>query len=151
MGHSFYSRLRKKPLADRCKRPHRQGQCSRCPHNNCTSSVSGCLPISAASASCGKGNRLACAPAAASLCWGYFPCVPSVLLSATVLLEKASCTIPAAYSGVGTLLITSGQLVPKLPLNKVSRSWLLVVLPQPRYSFSDGHLVFKVLSIEELI
>ena len=27
---------------------------------------------------------------------------------------------------------------------------LLAVLPQPGYSFSDGHLVFKVLSIDEL-
>ena len=28
---------------------------------------------------------------------------------------------------------------------------LLAVLPQPGYSFSDGHSVFKVLSIDELI
>ncbi|MGO5030235.1 hypothetical protein ACTQ3V_15765, partial [Candidatus Agathobaculum pullicola] len=27
---------------------------------------------------------------------------------------------------------------------------LLAVLPQPGYSFSDGHSVFKVLSIDEL-
>ena len=28
---------------------------------------------------------------------------------------------------------------------------LLAVLPQPGYSFSDGHSVFKVLSIDELL
>ncbi|EQK59755.1 hypothetical protein C676_1583 [Clostridioides difficile F548] len=71
------------------------------------------MPVSAAPGSCGKGNRPACIPAAASLCRDYFSCVPSVLLSAAVLPEKASCPIPAACSGVGTLTITSGQLVPK--------------------------------------
>ena len=52
---------------------------------------------------CGKGNRPACVPAAASLYRGYLSCVPSILLSVAVLPEKASCTIPAACSGVGTL------------------------------------------------
>ena len=33
--------------------------------------------------------------------------------SNAVLPEKASCPIPAAYSGVSMLPITSGQLVPK--------------------------------------
>ena len=108
------SRPRKKPSAGRCRHPHRQGQCSCRPHSNSTPGVSGRLPVSAALVSCGKGNRPACAPAAASLCRGYFSCVPSVLLSAAVLPEKASCPIPAAYSGVGTLPITSGQSVQKL-------------------------------------
>ena len=36
---------------------------------------------------------------------------------------------------------TSGHFVPK---------WLVAVLPLPGYSFSDGHSVFKVLSIDEL-
>ena len=36
---------------------------------------------------------------------------------------------------------TSGHFVPK---------WLLAVLPLPGYSFSDGHLVFKVQLIDEL-
>ena len=55
--------------------------------------------------------------------------------------EKASCPIPAACSGVGTL--------PALR-DKLSRSWLFAVLPQPGYSFSDGHSVFKVRHIDEL-
>ena len=78
-----------------------------------TPGVSGWPPVFSAPVSCGKGNRPACIPAAASLCRDYFSCVPSVLLSAAVLPEKASCPIPAACSGVGTLTITSGQLVPK--------------------------------------
>lgn len=65
--------------------------------------------------------------------------------------KKVSRTIPVAYSGVGKLPRTSESLVPKWSLNKASRSWLLVVLSQLRYSFSGGHWVFKVLSIEELI
>lgn len=32
----------------------------------------------------------------------------------------------------------------------LSRSWLFAVLPLPGYSFSDGHLVFKVQLIDEL-
>ena len=62
---------------------------------------------------CGKGNRPACVPAAASLYRGYLSCVPSILLSVAVLPEKVSCPIPAACSGVGTLLATSGHFVPK--------------------------------------
>ena len=108
-----YSRPRKKSSAGRCRCPHRQGQCSCRPHSNSTPGVSGRLPVSAAPGSCGKGNRPACIPAAASLCRDYFSCVPSVLLSAAVLPEKASCPIPAACSGVGTLPTASGQLVPK--------------------------------------
>ena len=60
-------------------------------------------PVSSAPVSCGKGNRPACVPAAASLYRGYLSCVPSILLSVAVLSEKASCPIPAACSGVGTL------------------------------------------------
>ena len=63
--------------------------------------------------SCGKGNRPACVPAAASLYRGYLSCVPSILLSVAVLPEKVSCPIPAACSGVGTLPTASGQVVPK--------------------------------------
>ncbi|MDB7899671.1 hypothetical protein ABHB47_24485, partial [Flavonifractor plautii] len=33
---------------------------------------------------------------------------------------------------------------------KVSRSWLVAVLPLPGYSFSDGHSFFKVQLIDEL-
>ena len=43
----------------------------------------------------------------------YLSCVPSILLSVAVLPEKVSCPIPAACSGVGTLLATSGHFVPK--------------------------------------
>ena len=70
-------------------------------------------PVSSAPVSCGKGNRPACVPAAASLYRGYLSCVPSILLSVAVLPEKVSCPIPAACSGVGTLLATSGHFVPK--------------------------------------
>ena len=81
---------------------------------------------------------------------GSLSCVPSILLSVAVLPEKASCPIPAACSGVGTLPAASGHNGPKPPLDTLSRSRLLAVLPQPGYSFSDGHSVFKVLSIDEL-
>ena len=93
--------------------PHRQGQCSCRPHSNSTPGVSGWPPVSSAPVSCGKGNRPACVPAAASLYRGYLSCVPSILLSVAVLPEKVSCPIPAAYSGVGTLPATSGHFVPK--------------------------------------
>ena len=52
----------------RCRYPHRQGQCSCRPHNNSTPGVSGWPPVSFAPMSCGKGNRPACVPAAASRC-----------------------------------------------------------------------------------
>ena len=106
-------RPRKKPSAGRRRCPHRQGQCSCRPHSNSTPGVSGWPPVSSAPVSCGKGNRPACVPAAASLYRGYLSCVPSILLSVAVLPEKVSCPIPAACSGVGTLLATSGHFVPK--------------------------------------
>lgn len=37
------------------------------------------------------------------------------------------------------------------PLDKMSRGRLLAVLPQPEYSFSDGHSVFKVPYTDELL
>ena len=49
--------------------------------------------------------------------------------------------LPAACSGVGTLLTVSGHFVPK---------WLVTLLPPPGYSFSDGHSFFKVLFTGEL-
>ena len=73
------------------------------PHNSSTPGGSGRLPVSSVPVSCGKGNRPACVPAVASLYRGYLSCVPSILLSVAVLPEKASCPIPAACSGVGTL------------------------------------------------
>ena len=66
-----YSRPRKKSSADRCRCPHRQGQCSCRPHSNSTPGVSGWPPVFSAPGSCGKGNRPACVPAAASLYRGY--------------------------------------------------------------------------------
>ena len=53
-------------------------------------------PVSSAPVSCGKGNRPACFPAAASLYRGYLSCVPSIFLSAAVLPEKASCLVVAS-------------------------------------------------------
>ena len=73
-----YSRPRKKPSADRCRCPHRQGTYSSRPHNSSTPGGSGRLPVSAALGSCGKGNRPACVPAVASLYRGYLSCVPSI-------------------------------------------------------------------------
>jgi hypothetical protein len=72
------------------------------------------------------------------------------LFSVAVLPEKAFCPIPAACSGVGTL--------PQLRAI-VARSHLWTLCPEvgflraslAGYSFSDGHSVFKVLSIDELI
>ena len=84
----------------------------------------------------------ACVPAAASLYRSYLSCVPSILLSVAVLPEKASCPIPAACSGVGMLPRNFGTFCPEVRP--------LAVLPQPGYSFSDGHSVFKVPSIDEL-
>ena len=108
-----YSRPRKKPSADRCRCPHRQGAYSSRPHNSSTPGGSGRLPVSAALGSCGKGNRLACALWAAVVYMGSLSCVSSILLSVAALSEKASCPIPAACSGVGTLPTASGQVVPK--------------------------------------
>ncbi|GAA6444580.1 hypothetical protein K170097C1_29710 [Hungatella effluvii] len=60
--------------------------------------------------------------------WIMFHAVPPFFAFA-VLPEKASCPIPAACSGVGALYVS---------------------LPQLGYAFSDGHSIFKVLSIDEL-
>ena len=108
-----YSRPRKKPSAGRCRCPHRQGAYSSRPHNSSTPGGSGRLPVSSVPVSCGKGNRPACALWAAVVYMGSLSCVPSILLSVAVLPEKASCPIPAACSGVGTLPTASGQVVPK--------------------------------------
>ena len=49
--------------------------------------------------------------------------------------EKASCPIPAACSGVGTLPTASGHCGSKSPLDTLSRSRLLAVLPPPDIPF----------------
>ena len=64
--------------------------------------------------------------------------------------EKASCPIPAACSGVGTLPAASGHLSRSDLWTKCPEVWLLAMLPRPGYSFSDGHSVFKVRLIDEL-
>ena len=107
------SRPRKKWSGGRCGYPHRQGAYSSRPHSCSTPGGSGRLPVSAALGSCGKGNRLACALWAAVVYMGSLSCVSSILLSVAALSEKASCPIPAACSGVGTLPTASGQVVPK--------------------------------------
>ena len=66
------------------------------PHSNSTPGVSGWPLVSSAPVSCGKGNRPACVPAAASLYRGYLSCVPSILLSVAVLPEKFSCLVVAS-------------------------------------------------------
>ena len=75
-----YSRPRKKPSAGRCRCPHRQGQCSCRPHSNSTPGVSGCLPVSSAPASYGRGSRPVCALWAAVVYMGSLSCVPSIFL-----------------------------------------------------------------------
>ena len=145
-----YSRPRKKPSAGRCRCPHRQGQCSCRPHSNSTPGGSGRLPVSSVPVSCGKGNCPACALWAAVVYMGSLSCVSSILLSVAALPEKASCPISAACSGVGTLPAASGHLSRSDLWTKCPEVRLLAMLPLPGYSFSDGHSVFKVLSIDEL-
>ena len=145
-----YSRPRKKLSADRCRCPHRQERCSCRPHNYSTPGGSGRLPVSAALGSCGKGNRLACALWEAVVYMGFLSCVSSILLSVAALPEKASCPIPAACSGVGTLPAASGHLSRSDLWTKCPEVRLLAVLPRPGYSFSDGHSFFKVQLIDEL-
>ena len=60
--------------------------------------------------SCGKENRPACVPAAASLYRGYLSCVPSILLSVAVL-PKSSCPFLRRVPNVGTLPAASGHFV----------------------------------------
>ena len=65
----------------------------------------------------------------------FFHAVPPFFFFVAVFPEKASCPIPAACSGVGALAC-SGHGVQKQGHG---------TLPQPGYSFSDGHSVFKGL------
>ena len=69
------------------------------------------------------------------------PCKSRSFQPLTVLTRPpfpfAFCFLPPVNSG-GTV----GTSCPEVRL--------LAVLPQPGYSFSDGHSVFKVLSIDEL-
>lgn len=110
---TIYSRLRKKSSADRCRYPHRQGQCGCRFHNNSILGISDWSPVLSASGSCSKENHPACIPVAASLYEDYLSCASSILLPVAALPERVPCPIPAAYSGVGTLLATSGHFVPK--------------------------------------
>ena len=55
-------------------------------------------PVSSAQVSCGKGNRPACVPAAASLYRGYLSCVPSILLSVAVLPAASGHFVPKSDS-----------------------------------------------------
>ena len=132
----------KETVCGQCRCPHRQGQCSCRPHSNNTPGVSGWPPVFSAPVSCGKGNRPACVPVAASLYRGYLSCVPSILFSVAVFPERISCPIPAACSGVGTLPATSGHFVPK--------SDSLRCFPSLGIPFRTVHSVFKVPSIDEL-
>ena len=117
-----YSRPRKKPSADRCRCPHRQGAYSSRPHNSSTPGGSGRLPVSAALGSCGKGNRPACVPAVASLYRGYLSCVPSIFRfcrSPRKGFLPHSCGVfrrwhaPHSF-GTSCPEVTSGQSVQKL-------------------------------------
>ena len=136
-----YSRPRKKPSAGRRRCPHRQERCNCRPHNSSTSGVSGWPPVSSVPVSCGKGNRPACVPAVASLYRGYLSCVPSIFRfcrSPRKGFLPHSCGVFRRWHAPRNF----GTFCPEVRL--------LAVLPQPGYSFSDGHSVFKVLSIDEL-
>lgn len=93
------------------------------------------MPTATALGSCGRGSCPACVPAAANVDRVFLSCSPSVFLFVAVFPEKASCPIPAACSGVGALAC-SGHGVQKQGHG---------TLPQPGYSFSDAHSVFKGL------
>ena len=71
-----YSRPRKKSSAGRYDRPRRQERYSPRPHSCSTPSGLGCLPVSSAPVSCGRGNRPACAPRTAIACINFLSCVP---------------------------------------------------------------------------
>ena len=77
---TIYSRPRKKSSADRCRCPHRQGQCSCRPHSYSTPAVSGHWPVSSALVSCGRACRPACTLTAADVYMDFLSCVPPFLL-----------------------------------------------------------------------
>ena len=78
----------RKPSAGRCRRPHRQGQCSCRPHSNSTPAYQAGRLFPSAPVSCGKGNRPACVPAAASL-YRVIGMRSSILLSIAVLPKRS--------------------------------------------------------------
>ena len=124
-----YSRPRKKSSVGRCGCPHRQGAYSSRPHSCSTPGGLRRLPVSSVPVSYGKGNRPACALWAAVVYMGSLSCVSSILLSVAALSEKASCPIPAACSGVGTLPAASGHLSRSDLWTKCPEVRLLAVLP----------------------
>ena len=69
--------------------------------------MSGRLPVFSAPVSCGKGNRPGLRSVAASL-YRLSLLRSSILLLCCRSPEKVSCPIPAACSGVGTLLRSFG-------------------------------------------
>ena len=107
-------------------------------------------PVSSVPVSCGKGNRPACAPAGGKSFIGVISHAFPPFFAFAVLPEKASCPIPAACSGVGTLPAASGHLSRSDLWTKCPEVRLLAMLPLPGYSFSDGHSVFKVRLTDEL-
>ena len=112
---------RKKLSAGRCRCPHHQGQCSCRPHSNSTPDGSERSPVSSVPVSCGKGNRPACVPAAASLYRGYLSCVPSILLSVAVPPKR----FPAPFLRRVPALARSPQL-----RDNLSRSDLWTKCPE---------------------
>ena len=89
--------------------------------SNSTPGVSGWPPVSSAPVSCGKGNRPACVPAAASLYRGYLSCVPSILLSVAVPPKR----FPAPFLRRVPALARSPQL-----RDNLSRSDLWTKCPE---------------------
>ena len=73
---TIYSRPRKKSSVGKCRCPHRQERYSPRPHSYSTPGVLRRWLVSAVPGSCGSACRPACAPTVASLCMGYFSCVP---------------------------------------------------------------------------
>ena len=135
-----YSRPRKKWSGGRRRCPQRQGEYSSRPHSCSTPGGLRRLPVSSVPVSCGKGNRPACALWAAVV----------YMVSLSCVLHFFVAVLPERISGVGTLPAASGHLSRSDLWTKCPEVRLLAVLPRPGYFFSDGHSVFKVLSIDEL-
>ena len=119
---TIYSRPRKKSSVGKCRCPHRQERYSPRPHSYSTPGVLRRWLVSAVPGSCGSACRPACAPTVASLCMGYFSCVPPFVFrcrSPRKGFLPHSCGVfrrwraPHSF-GTTCPEVTSGQSVQKL-------------------------------------
>ena len=145
-----YSRLRKKWSGGRCGCPHRQGAYSSRPHNSSTPGGSGvCLfPLR-------WGHAVKGTVRPAFQRWQVFIGVISHAFPPFCFpLPFSPKRLPAPFLRRVPALArsppASGHLSRSDLWTKCPEVRLLAVLPRPGYFFSDGHSVFKVLSIDEL-